>query len=255
MVYSVAGLMAGRSLVTERPFRAPHHTVSVAGLAGGGPTVRPGEISLAHHGVLFLDELLEFSRPALEALRQPLEEREIAVVRARRTVIFPADFMLVAALNPCPCGHLGNRLRTCTCSQAAINAYRAKLSGPLLDRIDMHVEVPAVPYRELAAASPGEPSAPVRARVETARERQRQRGPRSNARLSARELEQVAAIDADGHRLLERAVERLGLSARAVSRVRRMARTIADLEGVDRIRNAHLAEALQYRLLDRPVDP
>jgi magnesium chelatase family protein len=251
MVYSVAGLLAGRSLVTERPFRAPHHTVSVAGLAGGGPAVRPGEISLAHNGVLFLDELLEFGRPALEALRQPLEEREIAVVRARRTVLFPADFMLVAALNPCPCGHFGNRLRTCTCSQAAIDAYRAKLSGPLLDRIDMHVEVPALNYRELAYGEPGENTTAVRARVETARERQHQRGPRSNARLTSAELGAAAALDGDGHRILERAVTRLALSARAIERVRRLARTIADMEASTDVRAPHVAEALQYRFLDR----
>ena len=251
MVYSVAGLLAGRSLITERPFRAPHHTVSVAGMAGGGPAVRPGEISLAHNGVLFLDELLEFGRPVLEALRQPLEEREIAVVRARRTVVFPADFMLVAALNPCPCGHLGNRLRTCTCSQLAINAYRAKLSGPLLDRIDMHVEVPALAYRELARGEPGESTAAVCARVETACGRQRERGPRSNARLTSAELGHAAELDSDGHRLLERAVERLALSARAIERVRRLARTIADMEGSDGVHGQHVAEALQYRFLDR----
>lgn len=251
MVYSVAGLLAGRSLITERPFRAPHHTVSVAGLAGGGPAVRPGEISLAHKGVLFLDELLEFGRPALEALRQPLEERTIAVVRARRTVIFPADFMLVAALNPCPCGHLGNRLRTCTCSQTAINSYRAKLSGPLLDRIDMHVEVPAIAYRELAGTTPGENTVTVRARVEAARERQRRRGPRANARLSNAELGAAVVLDGDGHRILERAVTRLALSARAIDRVRRLARTIADLDDSEQVRVPHLAEALQYRCLDR----
>jgi len=253
MVYSVAGLLAGRSLITERPFRAPHHTVSVAGLAGGGPAVRPGEISLAHNGVLFLDELLEFSRPALETLRQPLEEREIAVVRARRTVIFPADFMLVAALNPCPCGHFGNRLRTCTCSQAAISHYRAKLSGPLLDRIDMHVEVPALAYRELTASEPGEGSLAVRARVESTRERQHRRGPRNNARLSSAELAVAAVLDSDGHRILERAVTRLALSARAIERVRRLARTIADMEGSGRVSSSHVAEALQYRFLDREV--
>jgi magnesium chelatase family protein len=251
MVYSVAGMLAGRSLVTERPFRAPHHTVSVAGLAGGGPAVRPGEISLAHNGVLFLDELLEFNRPALEALRQPLEEREIAVVRARRTVIFPADFMLVAALNPCPCGHLGNRLRTCTCSQCAINSYRAKLSGPLLDRIDMHVEVPALTYRELTAKAAGESTAMVRARVEETRQRQYARGPRPNARLSTPDLARVAVLDNDGHRILERAVERLALSARAIERVRRLARTIADMEASEQVLGPHVAEALQYRFLDK----
>jgi magnesium chelatase family protein len=255
MVYSVAGMLGPRGLMTERPFRAPHHTVTTAGLVGGGPAVRPGEITLAHNGVLFLDELLEFGRPVLEALRQPLEERAISVVRARRTVTYPADFMLVAALNPCPCGHLGSAVRTCTCSLAGVARYRSRLSGPLLDRIDMHVEVPAVPYRELATAAPGEPSAPVRRRIERARERQRARGPRSNARLSSSELDQVAPLDADGHRLLERSVERLGLSARAVSRVRRMARTIADLDESVAVRTPHLAESLQYRLLDRPIDP
>jgi magnesium chelatase family protein len=254
MVYSVAGMLAGRSLVTERPFRAPHHTVTVPGLVGGGPAVRPGEITLAHNGVLFLDELLEFTRPALEALRQPLEERSIAVVGARKTVTFPADFMLVAALNPCPCGHLGNRLRTCTCSSLAISRYRAKLSGPLLDRIDMHVEVPAVPYRDLALGGPGETSEVVRERVEGARVRQRGRGPRPNARLTGRELAATAALDSQGHRLLERAVERLALSARAIDRVRRLARTIADLDASDTVRAPHLAEALQYRCLDQPID-
>jgi magnesium chelatase family protein len=253
MVYSVAGLLSGRSLVTARPFRAPHHTVSVAGLAGGGPSVRPGEISLAHNGVLFLDELLEFGRPALEALRQPLEEREIAVVRARRTVVFPADFMLVAALNPCPCGHFGNRVRTCTCSQSAIGSYRAKLSGPLLDRIDMHVEVPALSYRELASRESGESTATVRQRVEAARLRQSQRSPRSNARLTSAELGQAAVLDSDGHRILERAVERLALSARAIERVRRLARTIADMEASTDVRGPHVAEALQYRFLDKEV--
>jgi magnesium chelatase family protein len=254
MIYSVAGMLGGRALVSERPFRAPHHTVSVAGLVGGGPLVRPGEISLAHNGVLFLDELLEFGRPALEALRQPLEERAISIVRARRALRFPADFMLIAALNPCPCGHLGNPLRTCTCSAAGIAAYRAKLSGPLLDRIDMHVEVPAMPYRALAAAEPGEASATVRARVEAARARQRERGPRWNARLDPGELRVAARADAGGHRILERAVERLALSARALDRVRRVARTIADLEPSAVVRADHFAEALQYRVLDRAIE-
>ena len=250
MIYSVAGLLAGPITLTERPFRAPHHTVSVAGLVGGGPMVRPGEISLAHNGVLFLDELLEFGRHALEALRQPLEEREIAVVRARRTVTFPADFMLVSALNPCPCGHYGNPLRTCTCSQLAINSYRAKLSGPLLDRIDMHVEVPAISYRELAGSEAGEASETVRARVE----RRARRG--NSKRGIALQCPAVAAGTAErgptGQRRPSHHGARsgaAGLSARAIERVRKLARTIADLEGSEAVRGPHVAEALQYRFL------
>jgi magnesium chelatase family protein len=251
MVYSIAGQLGGAPLVRARPFRAPHHTVTTAGLVGGGSGVRPGEITLAHNGVLFLDELLEFARPALEALRQPLEERTVSLVRARRAVVYPADFMLVTALNPCPCGHLGSTLRTCTCSQAGVAAYRARLSGPLLDRIDLHVDVPALPYRALADEAHAEPSAAVRARVVAARARQAARGPRWNARLTSAELRAFAPLDADGHRLLEAAVTRFGLSARALTRLRRVARTLADLEGSVLVRGAHLAEALQYRLLDR----
>jgi magnesium chelatase family protein len=255
MVYSIAGLLGGSALVGARPFRAPHHTVSPAGMIGGGPNVRPGEIALAHNGVLFLDELLEYPRSVLECLRQPLEDRQVTIVRARRAATYPTDFMLVAALNPCPCGYFGSTVRTCTCSATAIGSYRGRLSGPLLDRIDLHVDVPALPYQQLAEAEPGESTAVVRARVAAARERQRDRGKSWNARLGSAALGRVAPIDAAGHALLERAATRLGLSARAITRIRRMARTIADLEGSADVRAVHLAETLQYRVLDQPANP
>jgi magnesium chelatase family protein len=253
MVYSIAGLLGGSALIGARPFRAPHHTVSPAGLVGGGPNARPGEIALAHNGVLFLDELLEYPRAVLESLRQPLEDRSVTIVRARRAVTYPTDFMLVAALNPCPCGYLGSAVRTCTCSTTALGAYRARLSGPLVDRIDLHVDVPALPYQQLAEATPGESTAAVRDRVAAARERQRARGKSWNARLGGAALGRVAQIDAAGHALLERAAARLGLSARAITRIRRVARTIADLEGSAAVRAVHLAETLQYRVLDQPT--
>jgi magnesium chelatase family protein len=255
MVYSIAGLLGGSALVEARPFRAPHHTVSPAGMIGGGANVRPGEIALAHNGVLFLDELLEYPRSVLESLRQPLEDRQVTIVRARRAVTYPTDFMLVAALNPCPCGYLGSTLRTCTCSTTAIGGYRARLSGPLVDRIDLHVDVPALPYQRLAEAAPGEPTAAVRERVAGARARQRARGNGWNARLGTAALARMAPIDAAGHALLDRAASRLGLSARAITRVRRVARTIADLEGSGAVRAVHLAETLQYRVLDQPTNP
>jgi magnesium chelatase family protein len=254
MVFSIAGLLGGAALVEARPFRAPHHTASCAGLIGGGPNARPGEISLAHNGVLFLDELLEYPRGVLETLRQPLEDRRVTIVRARRGVTYPADFMLVGALNPCPCGHLGSPVRTCTCSGAAIAGYRSRLSGPLLDRMDLHVEVPVMPYRDLAHAGPGEATAVVRDRVAVARGRQAARGQTWNARLNSAQLTATAPLDVACHALLERAVGRFGLSARGVTRIRRVARTIADLDGGGAIRVAHVAEALQYRVLDQPVN-
>jgi magnesium chelatase family protein len=254
MVFSIAGLLGGASLVEARPFRAPHHTASCVGLIGGGPSARPGEISLAHNGVLFLDELLEYPRGVLETLRQPLEDRRVTIVRARRGVTYPADFMLVGALNPCPCGHLGSPVRTCTCSGAAIAAYRSRLSGPLLDRMDLHVEVPVLPYGDLAHAAPGEPTSVVRDRVAAARARQAARSQPWNARLGSAQLASLASLDGPCHALLERAVDRFGLSARGVTRIRRVARTIADLDGGGAIAVAHLAEALQYRVLDQPVN-
>ncbi|MCW5892767.1 MAG: YifB family Mg chelatase-like AAA ATPase [bacterium] len=251
-VHSVAGLLRDAPLVAARPVRAPHSTISDAALLGGGHPIRPGELTLAHRGVLFLDELPEFRRNALEPLRQPLEERTITVSRGAGAVRFPADVVLVAAMNPCPCGWLGDAADRCRCAPPQIARYRTQVSGPLLDRIDLHVEVPRVSVALLGDAEVrGEPSAAVRARVERARTRQRARGPALNAQLPARELRRVATLDARGRQLLEAASERLGLSARAWTRIVRMARTIADLAGDARITTGHLAEAIQYRSLDR----
>lgn len=255
VVHSVAGLTRDRGLLAERPFRSPHHSVSDAGLVGGSNIPRPGEVSLAHHGVLFLDELPEFRRHVLDALRQPAEDGEVCIVRATRAVRYPAQFMLVAAMNPCPCGWYGDARRACRCTLHALAVYRRRISGPLLDRIDLHVDVPAVPCAALPSAGSTEPSAAVRARVLAARERQAERagagGPRVNARLKGAALRRACPIPPEGRRLLAEAVEKLGLSARAHDRILRVARTIADLEGAERISVAHLAEAVQYRALDR----
>jgi len=254
-VHSVAGLLGDAPLVATRPFRAPHHTASEAALVGGGRLARPGEISLAHRGVLFLDELPEFPVAALEALRQPLEERRIAVARACAHHVFPADALVVAAMNPCPCGFLGDPTHLCTCPPGAAARYRQRISGPLLDRLDLHVEVPALPWAEMVGPAGGEGSAAIRARVAAARDRQRARlgrpGARCNAHMNGREIDRHCPLDGPAERLLETAVERLGLSARAFSRVRKVARTIADLAGRDRIASGDVAEALQYRSLDR----
>jgi magnesium chelatase family protein len=254
-IYSVAGLLdRDEVLIGSRPFRAPHHTISDAGLVGGGQNPRPGEISLAHHGVLFLDELPEFRKNALEALRQPLENGSVTVTRASMTASFPARFMLVAAMNPCPCGYHGDPGRTCRCSPRQIRQYQARLSGPLLDRIDIHVLVSSVKYRELTGPYNGESSKVIAERVLRARKRQQERmagsGTPCNARLPDRKIHDFCALDEDSHRLLEMAMERLGLSARAFTRILKVSRTIADLEECDAIATRHVAEAIQYRSLD-----
>jgi magnesium chelatase family protein len=242
-------------LMEERPFRAPHHTTSAAALIGGGANPQPGEASLAHHGVLFLDELTEFRRDVLEALRQPLEDRMVTVARAQSTMVFPASFQLVAAANPCPCGFLGDARRECSCTPVAVQRYRARLSGPLLDRLDLQVAVPAVPWRDLSADRRGEASAVVADRVAGARRRQAERlagsGSMCNGEMGPDAIRRWAQPDRDGKRLLEHASRGLGLSARAYHRILRVGRTIADLAGVDHVTSAHLAEAIAYRCLDR----
>ncbi len=255
-IYSSAGLLAGKgSLMTIRPFRSPHHTISDAGLIGGGMIPKPGEVSLAHHGVLFLDELPEFRKNVLEVLRQPLEDGRVTISRAQMSVTFPARFMLVAAMNPCPCGYRGDPRHECTCSALAIQRYWAKISGPLLDRIDIHVEVPAVEWRDLTSTTEGDSSAVVRDRVNRARRRQLERfaktGIFSNAQMTNRHLKRFCPVDDASMKVLEKAVEVLGLSARAYHRILKIARTIADLAESEGIESAHVSEAIQYRTLDR----
>ncbi len=247
-IHSVAGLLGpGTRLLAERPFRAPHHTVSDVALVGGGSHPRPGEISLAHHGVLFLDEMPEFSRHALEVLRQPLEEGCVRIARAARTVAFPARFMLIGAMNPCPCGFAGDPARACRCAAAQVTRYASRLSGPLRDRIDLTVQVGAVPPRELQEFRPGEGSADIRTRVVEARTRQHARSRTLNARLHGRALKTTAALDDAARALVAKALAKLSLSARGYDRVLRVARTIADLDSAERIAHEHVAEALQYR--------
>lgn len=256
-IHSVAGsLRSDQSLITQRPFRSPHHTISDVALIGGGAHFQPGEISMAHNGVLFLDELPEFSRTALETLRQPLEDRVITISRARYTATLPCSFMLVASMNPCPCGYYNHPTHPCTCQPGQIQRYAAKISGPLLDRIDIQVEVTPVPLKELAQAPRGESSATVRERVIRAREIQTRRfsdvpGVHCNAQMSARLLETHARPNANGARVLEQAMQRHNLSARAYERILKVARTIADLDGSETVERAHVAEAVGYRSLDR----
>ncbi len=256
-IHSVAGILPPDTpLVAVRPFRSPHHTISDSALVGGGTIPRPGEISLAHHGVLFLDELPEFARNVLEVMRQPLEDRVVTISRSKMSAEFPSNFMLVCAMNPCPCGNFGNPLQECTCTPVQIQRYVGKISGPLFDRIDLHVEVPPVKYAELSSQRRGEESRSIRERVIKARDFQlerfkNRRGMFANADLDSADLKTYCALDQEGAHLLKTAMTRLGLSARAYDRILKVARTIADLAGSQAIRPEHLGEAIQYRSLDR----
>jgi len=257
-IHSVAGLLeSNEALITVRPFRAPHHTISDAALVGGGMSkIKPGEISLAHHGVLFLDELPEFARNVLEVLRQPLEDKKICISRTKMTIEYPANFMLVCSMNPCPCGNYGNPYQECTCTPAQIQKYQSKISGPLLDRIDIHIEVQAVKYQELTAQSSGETSAQIRQRVVKARQIQaeRFRGKKNvykNADMGSKEIRKYCILDARSQEILKIAMNKMGLSARAHDKILKLARTIADLDSSETIQPQHISEAIQYRSLDR----
>jgi magnesium chelatase family protein len=256
-IHSVAGkLPAGTSLISQRPFRSPHHTVSQVAMTGGGNRALPGEVSMAHHGVLFLDELPEFNKSTLEVLRQPLEDRKITISRAKYTVEYPSSFMFVASMNPCPCGYYGDPTHHCVCTPGQIQRYMNKISGPLLDRIDIHCEVTVVPFKELSKMQPGEPSAVIRERVIKARQIQEERfrndkGVFCNAQMSEKMIHLYAEPDEKSLDMLRMAMERLSLSARAYSRILKVARTIADLEGSENVQSYHIAEAIGYRNLDR----
>ena len=255
-IHSVAGKLSnGASLITQRPFRSPHHTVSQVAMTGGGNRALPGEVSMAHNGVLFLDELPEFNKTTLEVLRQPLEDRRITISRAKYTVEYPCSFMFVASMNPCPCGYYGDPTHHCVCSPGQIQRYMNKISGPLMDRIDIHCEVSVVPFKQLAQMRPGEPSSVIRERVIKARQMQEERFSASsihcNAQMTERMIHQFAEPDTTSLEMLRMAMERLSLSARAYSRILKVARTIADLEGSERVASHHIAEAIGYRSLDR----
>ena len=256
-IYSVAGkLSRDTSLISQRPFRAPHHTISPVALVGGGNNPQPGEITLAHNGVLFCDELPEFNRSVLEVMRQPLEDRRITISRAKYTIEYPCSFMFVASMNPCPCGYYGDPTHHCVCSPGQIQRYMNKISGPLLDRIDIQCEIAAIPFKDLSQAQPGEPSAAIRERVIAARQIQAQRyshikGIHCNAQMTERMLHEYAEPDAASLEMLRMAMERLKLSARAYSRILKVARTIADLAGSEKVESMHIAEAIGYRSLDR----
>lgn len=256
-IHSVAGLLsADGALVARRPFRSPHHTISDAGLIGGGTHPRPGEVSLAHNGVLFLDELPEFNKNVLEVLRQPLEDGSVTIARAAMSLTYPARFMLAAAMNPCPCGYYTDPTKECTCNPGQIAKYMSKISGPLLDRIDIHIEVPALRYKELSSKLSGEKSSNVQTRVNQARNTQLERykegkGIYCNAHLGPKDIRKYCEVDSASHELLRAAITKFGLSARAYDRILKVARTIADLEGTERITSPHISEAIQYRSLDR----
>ncbi|MCH7926651.1 MAG: YifB family Mg chelatase-like AAA ATPase [Candidatus Dadabacteria bacterium] len=257
-IYSVSGLLpSNSSLIATRPFRSPHHTISDAGLIGGGAIPKPGEVSLAHNGVLFLDELPEFKKNVLEVMRQPLEDGSVTISRATTSITYPATLMLVTAMNPCPCGFYGDPKKECTCSPMHIQRYRSKVSGPLLDRIDIHVEVPPVKYKELSSDTGGENSFSIRKRVNSARDIQKNRFSKlsiySNAQMTPRYVRKFSKPDEKGLKLLETAIDKLGLSARAYDRILKVSRTIADLESSENVLSNHISEAIQYRSLDREV--
>jgi magnesium chelatase family protein len=256
-IHSVAGLLpTNTALVAQRPYRSPHHTISDAGLIGGGTIPRPGEVSLAHHGVLFLDELPEFKKNVLEVLRQPLEEGDVTIARSQISLTFPANFMLAAAMNPCPCGYATDPNKKCNCTVPQIQKYLSRISGPLFDRIDIHIEVPAVNFKELSSDRAGEKSEVIRARVVFARRRQLERFKSdkrvfSNSDMNSKALKKYCPLSEDCRNLLKNAIDKLGLSARAYDRIIKVARTIADLEAEEDIKAPHIAEAIQYRSLDR----